>query len=225
MSNDLSFKAVVNARHSVRDFLPTPVPQDVLRSVLADAQQSPSNCNTQPWEVHIVSGAKRDALSTALLAASESGGYSMDYTFDQSAFYDDYSERSSAQGALYHKALGVKREDFDERKTIGARNLTFFGAPHVVLLFVPPFGDSARVASDVGMYGQTFLLSLVAHGLGGVPQTMLGMFADTVRDALQIETKAKLLFGISFGYPDGGSISNSFRMDRASIEECVTFHE
>lgn len=224
MSAEPSFSAVVKARHSVRDFLPTTVPEDILRSVLADAQQAPSNCNTQPWEVHIVSGAARDALSAALVEANDRNGYSMDYSFDQGAFYDCYSDRSRAQGAVYYQALGVKREDFDERKTIGARNLTFFGAPHVALLFVPPFGDSVRTAADVGMYGQTFLLSLVAHGLGGAPQTMLGMFADTVREVLGIETRAKLLFGISFGYPDPASVSNSFRMDRAGIEECVTFH-
>ncbi len=224
MSDDLSFSAVVRARHSVRDFLQTPVSDDVIQSVLEEAQQSPSNCNTQPWEVHIVSGEKRDALSAALVSAADNGQYSLDYSFDQSVLYGDYGERSKQQGAVYYQALGIKREDFDERKSIIARNLTFFGAPHVALLFVPPFGDSVRSAADVGMYGQTFLLSLVAHGLGGVPQTMLGMFADTVRDVLDIKTQAKLLFGISFGYPNMENPANRFRMNRVSIKECVTFH-
>jgi nitroreductase len=224
VSDDLSFSAVVRARHSVRDFLQTPVSDDVIQSVLEEAQQSPSNCNTQPWEVHIVSGEKRDALSAALVSAADNGQYSLDYSFDQSVLYGDYGERSKQQGAVYYQALGIKREDFDERKSIIARNLTFFGAPHVALLFVPPFGDSVRSAADVGMYGQTFLLSLVAHGLGGVPQTMLGMFADTVRDVLDIKTQAKLLFGISFGYPNMENPANRFRMNRVSIKECVTFH-
>ena len=224
MSVAENFSAVVNERRSIRDFLPTLVPEAIIRSVLADAQRSPSNCNTQPWEVHIVSGAPRDALSAALVKANNDGRNSMDYPFDKSEFYDDYIERSRAQGAVYHEALGIKREDFDGRNTVATRNLTFFGAPHVALLFVPPFSDSVRSAADVGMYAQTFLLSLVAHGLGGVAQTMLGMFADTIREELQIETNAKMLFGISFGYPDTDSISNSFRMERAPIEEYVTFH-
>ena len=95
MSAESSFSAVVKARHSVRDFLPTPVPEDVLRAVLADAQQAPSNCNTQPWEVHVVSGASRDALSAALVEANEQNGFSMDYSFDQGAFYHRYSDRSA----------------------------------------------------------------------------------------------------------------------------------
>ena len=222
---DLSFKDVVRSRHSVREFLPRAVPDDVIRSVLEDAQSSPSNCNTQPWHVHIVSGNTRDTLSKALLAANEAGRFTMDYSFDQSVFFGRYGNRSSAQGAVYHQALGVRREDYDERRTIGARNLTFFGAPHVAFLFVPPFGDSVRVAADVGMYAQSFLLSLVAHGLGGVPQTMLGMFSETVRAVIQPDETFKLLFGISFGYPHRESMSNSFRMEKAPIEECVTFHD
>ncbi|ELR0646349.1 nitroreductase family protein [Klebsiella aerogenes] len=54
MSESLLFRDVVRERHSVRHFLAHPVPEDILRSVLEDAQRSPSNCNTQPWQKHIV---------------------------------------------------------------------------------------------------------------------------------------------------------------------------
>jgi nitroreductase len=56
------FRDVIRDRHSVRSFLPEPVPDAVIRAVLEDAQLAPSNCNTQPWQVHIVSGAKLDLL-------------------------------------------------------------------------------------------------------------------------------------------------------------------
>jgi nitroreductase len=201
----MTFHDVLTARHSVRDFLPTPVSEELIRSVLGDAQLSPSNCNTQPWDVHIVSGGKRDELSAAFISDFDAGNTSLDFSFDMSEYYGSYKERRQQQGAVYHQALGVKREDFDERRTISARNLTFYGAPHVALLYVPSFGDNVRVAADIGMYAQTFLLSLVAHGLGGIPQTMLGMFADTTRKILPIDENSKLLFGISFGYPNNGS--------------------
>jgi nitroreductase len=224
MPESVTFHDVIRARHSARDFLATPVPENTIRSVLADAQLSPSNCNTQPWDVHIISGTKRDELSAAFMADYAAGNISQDFTFDMSEYYDKYKRRSQEQGAVYYQTLGVKREDFDERRTVAARNLSFFGAPHVALLYVPSFGDNVRVASDVGMYAQTFLLSLVAHGLGGIPQTMLGMFADTARRILQINDKSRLLFGISFGYPNNESASNKFRMTRASIDENVSFH-
>lgn len=219
-----NFHDVIRARHSVRSFLPKPVPEPVLRSVLEDAQHSPSNCNTQPWEIHIVSGAKRDALSRALLAADEQGRLTPDFSFSTSDFHGVYKERSSAQGAAYYQALGISREAYDERRTASLRNLEFFNAPHAALLFMPVMGDNVRVAGDIGMYAQTLLLSLTAHGLGGIPQTMLGFYADTIREVLGIDPSLKMLFGISFGYPDESSPANSYRIAKAPIEESVTFH-
>ncbi|HVJ16383.1 MAG TPA: nitroreductase [Polyangiaceae bacterium] len=217
------FRDVVRDRHSVRSFLPDPVPDALLRSVLEDAQRAPSNCNTQPWQVHIVSGGKRDALSQAILAADEAGRYTLDFGFDLNDFDGVYRQRARDQGAAYYQAIGVARETEDRR--IAARyNLAFFGAPHVALLFMPKVGDCVRVAADIGMYAQTFLLALTAHGLGGIPQTMLGMYADTIREVLGIDPSSKMLFGISFGYADVTAAANRYRIGKAPIEQSVTFH-
>ncbi|WP_307173099.1 nitroreductase family protein [Streptomyces africanus] len=42
--------------------------------VLEDARTAPSNSNTQPWTVRVVSGAARDALAKELLQAEEEDG-------------------------------------------------------------------------------------------------------------------------------------------------------
>lgn len=205
--------------------MPEPVPKAVLRSVLEAAQLAPSNCNTQPWEVHIASGSARNKVSEAILAADEAGHMTPDFSFSLADYYGIYGERSRAQGATYYQAIGVAREAFDERRSASQRNLKFFDAPHVAFLFMPAMGDNVRVAGDVGMYGQTFLLSLTAHGLGGVPQTMLGFYADTIRGVLGIDPAFKLLFGISFGYPDTAHAANKYRIGKAPIEDSATFHE
>lgn len=219
------FHDVIRERHSVRSFLPTPVPETVIRSVLVDAQHSPSNCNAQPWVTHIVSGAKRDALSKAVLAADAAGHLTPDFPFATADYCSPYRERTAAQGKAYYEAIGVARKDFDERRTASQLNLKFFNAPHVALLFMPAVGgNTVRVAGDLGMYGQTFLLSLTAHDLGGIPQTMLGFYADTIREELGIDPSLKLLFGISFGYPDIDSAANIYRIEKVAIEESVIFH-
>lgn len=221
----LSFGDTVQARHSIRAFLPDPLPAATINRALNDAQRAPSNCNTQPWVVHIVSGAKRDALSLALHAASEAGRLSPDFSWDEAAFPGCYGERRREQGKLYYENLGVVRDDVEARRRASARNFSFFNAPHVALLFTPVVGDCVRAASDVGMYAQTFLLSLTAHGLGGVPQTVLGLYAQTVRDTLGISSAYKMLFGISFGLPDVGAPENELRMNRDAVHTSVTFHE
>ncbi|RRZ89332.1 nitroreductase [Erwinia sp. 198] len=225
MSEAMLFRDVVRERHSVRNFLADPVPQDILRSVLEDAQRSPSNCNTQPWQTHIVSGSKRDALSKALLAADDAGLLTPDFSFDTSDFPGIYHERSREQGAAYYQAIGVKREDYEQRRDASRRNLEFFNAPHVALLFMPEVGDNVRVAGDTGMYAQTLLLSLTAHGLGGIPQTMLGFYAETIREELGVDPAFKLLFGISLGYPDRHHPANQYRINKAPLGESVTFHQ
>jgi nitroreductase len=218
------FYDVVRDRRSIRSFLPTPAPDELIHAVADDARHAPSNANIQPWEVHIVSGATRDKLSKAMLAAEAEGRMTPDFPFSYDEFYGAYSERQKAQAATYYQALGVSREAFGERRMTMLRNLEFFGAPHACLLFMPAFCDGVRIAGDVGMYGQTFLLSLAAHGLGGVPQTLLGFFADTVREVLGIDPSLKMLFGISFGYPDMNSPASRYWIGKAPVEETVTFH-
>lgn len=219
-----TFQHTVRTRRSCRGFLPKPVPDDVLREVLTDAQCAPSNCNTQPWQVHIVSGAKLAELSRVLHAKNDAGEVTPDFSFDMEEYYGAFRERQQAQGKAYYEALAVARADQEGRKQAAALNYSFFSAPHVALLFMPSFGDNVRVGGDIGMYGQTFLLSLAARGLGGIPQTALGFFAGTIRETLGIPDQLKMLFGISFGYPDDKAPGNRMWMDRVPITDSVTFH-
>lgn len=220
----LLFHEVVKLRHSCRKFQNIAVPHKAIVSVLEEAQLSPSNCNTQPWSVHILSGQMRKELSEKLISAHRAGQFSPDFTFDTKQFSGIYSERQFEQGKIYYDSLGIDREDKESRDEANLKNHNFYNAPHVALLFMPSVGDNVRIAGDVGMYAQTFLLSLTAHGLAGVPQTILGFYAETIRKHLNISSDYKMLFGISFGYEDLDAKENSFKMGRSPIAENVVFH-
>lgn len=219
-----NFSHVVRHRRSMREFLQQPLPPQLIQTVLEDAQQAPSNCNTQPWQVHIVSGEKREALSAALMAADDAGLFTPDYHFDMAKYPKIYAERAHSSAKARYDAIQVTRDDREGRAKAMRQNLDFFGAPHVALLFMPALGDSVRVASDMGMYGQTFLLSLTAHGLAGIPQTLLGMYAETVRELLGIDAEMKMLFGISFGYADRTAAANDMVVGRIPVSQSITFH-
>lgn len=219
------FNEVVRLRKSCRGFLATPVPADIITSVLEDAQQAPSNCNTQPWSTHIVSGDLLKELSAAIIEAKNPEYYTPDFSFDLDHFYGDYSVRAKAQGKAYYEGMGIAKEDQEGRKAASDQNLTFFNAPQAAFLFMPSFGDNVRVAGDIGMYGQTFLLSLTDHGLAGIPQTYLGYFAATIRKVLNISDEFKMLFSISFGYADPDALGNSIKLGRDPLLSNVTFHQ
>ncbi|MCX4641734.1 nitroreductase [Streptomyces sp. NBC_01446] len=220
-----TFSDLVRSRRSVRGFRPTPPSLSDIRGVLEDAQTAPSNCNTQPWTVHVVSGAERDALSGHLLKADEEGRFSYDFTFDYADFGEgSYLDRAHQHAATLYQALGIPRSDRRARKAAARENLAFFGAPHIAFLFMPTFGDGVRAAGDIGMYAQNFLLALAARGLDGIPQTKLGFYADTIREHLGVPKELKLLFGISFGTADVTAPANSFRMGRIPLEQSVVLH-
>ena len=51
---DPSFYAAVESRRTIRDFLPDPVPQEVLDRCLDAARLAPSSSNLQPWEFVVI---------------------------------------------------------------------------------------------------------------------------------------------------------------------------
>ena len=51
---EAGFYATVEARRTVRDFLPDPVPDEVLARALEAARLAPSSSNLQPWEFIVI---------------------------------------------------------------------------------------------------------------------------------------------------------------------------
>jgi hypothetical protein len=75
------------------------------------------------------------------------------------------------------------------------------------------------------MYAQNFLLSLTARGYRGIPQAVLGVYADTVRGSLGLGEEFKLLFGIAFGIGDRTSPMPDIGMGRIPLHQSVTLHD
>jgi nitroreductase len=216
------FDEIARSRRSIRGFLPRPVDQPTLERIFSTAAFAPSNCNTQPWQSHVVSGAKRDRLSEIFMQTIAQGKHSLDFPYE--AKYDgEYRRRQVDVAVLLYQALGIERDDKEGRKRAFLRNLEFFGAPHVVFLFMPEW-CGIREACDVGMYAQNLMLAMWAHGVASCPQTILGYDADSVRGELGIDESMKLLFGISFGYEDANLPENKIVPERAELPQLVRFH-
>jgi nitroreductase len=54
----MELREAVRNRRSIRHFLAKPVPEEMVRDIIADALWAPSWGNTQPWEIVVVSGDK-----------------------------------------------------------------------------------------------------------------------------------------------------------------------
>jgi nitroreductase len=217
-----AFLNIVANRRSMRAFKPDPVPQEVIEAVLGGAQQAPSNCNTQPWFVHVVTGDTLEQLRATLPTQFAAGEVALDFPYDGQ--YDGiYKERQYASATALYDALGISRDEKAARNNWFMRNFTFFDAP-AVAFFTLPSQFGLREACDLGMYAQTVMLGLVAHGLGSCPQTSLGFMANAIRPALGLGDHEKLMFGLSFGYSTETPV-NQVQTERAALHDVVTFHE
>lgn len=216
------FEQIAAERRSVRAFLPQAIEQATLERIFMVANRAPSNCNSQPWIVHVASGAAIEKLRERVSAAWAAGQITMDFPYD-GIYQGVYKERQYAAAQALYDSMGIKREEKARRNEQFVRNFKFFDAPHVAFLFLPePFG--LREAADVGMYAQTLMLALTAFGYASCPQTALGFFSDLAREEFGLEKSNKLLFGISFGIEDKNDPSNSCRTARASLSENTVFH-
>jgi nitroreductase len=216
------FEDVVLGRRSLRAFLPEPLPAATLERIFSVSQRAPSNCNTQPWITHVASGATLATLREELPKRFMKGEMSLDFPYD-GVYQGVYKERQYGSAQALYEAAGIAREDKARRQEQFMRNFTFFDAPHAAFLFLPePFG--LREAADLGIYAQTLMLCMNAHGLGCCPQTALSFEADVIRELLGVDASNKLVFGISFGVPDMNAPVNRCATDRASLADCVHFH-
>lgn len=216
------FQQVVNDRYSCRAFLNQPVPFEDQQNIFALANQAPSNCNTQPWEVHVASGEIIEKLRLALPKAINDGSYGMD--FDYNGLYEGvFKERQKAAAIALFQSMHIDRHDKKGRDEAFLRNFIFFDAPHVAFIFLPE-GFSIREACDLGMYIQTLLLSMSAYGVQSCPQTSLSFNAPLVKSILNLDNSPQLMLGIAFGYEDKTAPQNQFRTKRALTADVVTFH-
>lgn len=219
----MTLEQALRQRRSVRAFLPQQVPDATLRDVFNLAQLAPSNCNTQPWVVHVASGASCERLRHRLTQAGmDPSQHLPDFPYD-GRYPGVYRERQVDAAAQLYGAMGIAREDKLARGHALLANYAFFGAPHVAFICLPDhFG--LREAADCGIYAQALMLALTAKGLASCPQAAVSFPAPAVRQELGLPEGLKVLMGVSFGYEDPEAPANRCRVGRANLDAAVTFH-
>ncbi len=216
--------SVLTSRRSCRGYLPDAVPRETIEQVLAAAQHTASWCNTQPWQVHVVSGEVRDALAAAAVEnvfATFGQPAPSDFPFPGS-YTGIYDERRKEVGWQLYEAVGVQRGDRDGSATQMLRNFEFFGAPHVAIITTDA-DLGVYGAIDCGLYVNSFMLAAEALGLGTCAQAAIAQVTPAVREVLGLGDDRLVVCGISFGHPDPDHPTARFTSRRAPVEDAVTF--
>lgn len=215
----------VLSRKSVRGFLPQAVDAGLIRRILVQAARAPSGSNIQPWKVHVLTGARRDALAQALLQAhGEQRPESRQYQYYPVKWRSPYLERRRETGWGLYSTLGIPKGDREATARQHAKNFEFFGAPCVLLFTIDDdLGQGSWL--DYGMFLQNIMILARSHGLDTCPQAALANYPDIIRQHLGLADDQIVICGIALGYEDPDALANQFRTDRIAVEEFVTFHD
>jgi nitroreductase len=207
----------IRERRSTRMFLPhKPVPRELVDEALALAVRAPSNTNIQPWHMVFATGAARDRLVTALLAAARSKPPEIPPLPEACAHI------RSEMGALVSGSMGIAREDTEGRRVAVLRNWEFFGAPLAGIVCIHrDLGPADNLG--VGMFLQTLLLALTARGLGTCVQVSIAGYPEIIHKQLDIPVEYTILCGLAVGYPDPDFPANQLRTPRNRIDENAVF--
>ncbi len=222
-TQSVSAEDAVTGRRSVRAFLPTPVSEDIVRAILSGASRAASGTNIQPWLVHVVTGAARESLSQAALAAMEAGETSLEYAYLPEAMKEPYLSRRRKIGYELFAKYGIARDDYPARKAAMLRNYTFFGAP-VGLFFTMDRDHALGAWLDCGMFMQNVMVLARACGLETCPQQAWCDIGAVVHRELTIPEGHVVLSGMALGYEDAGAAVNSLVSERATVDEFTTWH-
>ena len=214
----------ITGRQSIRAFRPDPVPRELLLEVIDCARWAPSYKNTQPWEVAILSGDKKAALSELLLKKLENREPITPDLETPKSWPEAEQKRINHLIQSRQEATGI---DLSAPKNVlrsKKANFRFYNAPHGIFLFQ----DKALTEwslFDLGLFAQNLMLSAHAKGLGSVPQAFLTDYAKEVKEFLGLPESKRLVLGISIGYPDSEAPANALRSDRSDASELIHWYE
>ncbi len=148
------FDSFAASRRSTRDFLPTPVPDELIEEIIAAGLTSPSWSNTRPFVVAVAKGDVRDRLSEEFLSRFEAvktargeglfgkikallrwKGLPTSNWLVVKSYHKDLLPRSQRVGKEMFTHMGIERGNKEARDGFWARNYEFFGAPVELFLF------------------------------------------------------------------------------------------
>jgi nitroreductase len=218
-----AFEAILKRRYSCRGYLPTPVERATIERLLEVAQRTPSWCNSQPWQVHITSGAATERFRAALLAYAASHQAEPDYAFPRE-YRGVYLERRRECGFQLYEAVGVARGDRAASARQGMENFRLFGAPHALVVTTDEALGIYGVL-DCGAWVNNFMLAAAAAGVACIAQAALAAHPKVLREFFGIGEDRRIVCGMSFGYEDAKHPANQFRTSRATKEEVATWIE
>jgi nitroreductase len=216
----------ITSRRSIRAFLPTPVPRETIEAILAVAARAPSGTNTQPWQVHVLTGGPLQALSSDIRTAfddpQERARHTEPYVYYPTEWRSPYIERRRKVGWDLYALLGIGKADKARMHEQHRRNYDFFDAP-VGLIFTIDRVMQQGSWLDYGMFLQSVMVAARARGLDTCPQAAFTPFHRIIARHLALNDEQIVVCGMSLGHADPSAVANRLVTEREPVAGFARF--
>jgi nitroreductase len=217
----------ITSRRSIRAFLPTPIPAETIREILDVSSRAPSGTNTQPWKVHVLTGAARQRLSDALMAAyddpAERARHAEEYDYYPREWVSPYIDRRRKIGWDLYGLLDIGKTDKDKMHAQHGRNYVFFDAP-VGFIFTIDRVMAKGSWLDYGMFLENIMVAARGRGLDTCPQAAFNQFHRVIKSVLGLAEHEMVVCGMALGVADPDAVANRLVTARATVDEFTSFH-
>jgi nitroreductase len=220
----MEFDDVILGRRSIRGYKPDPVPQELIKEILALAMRAPSSMNTQPWNFYVISGAPLDRIRQGNTERNLAGvPHSREFRIGQ-PFEGVHRERQVGVAKQLFSAMGIARDDRQGRQDWVLRGFRQFDAPVcVIITYDRVLASSDDTAFDCGAVATALVNAAWSRGLGAVINSQGIMQSPVVRECAGIADDQVIMKSIALGWPDHSFPANAVVSERKAVDEATTF--
>ena len=220
----MDFETLVQTRRSVRGYKSDPVPRSTIEEIIAVAKGAPSSMNTQPWHIHVLTGAPLERVRQRNTDTMLGGAKANREIHTHGEYEGIHRARQVAIAVKLFGAMGIERNDKAMRQDWVMRGFRQFDAPvSVVLTYDRVLNPGAVVHFDLGALSYGICLAAWDRGLGTVVNGQGIMRSEIVREEADIPDDEVIMTCIAMGYPNEEFPANSVRADREPNDRFVRF--
>ena len=221
----MEFEQLAMTRKSVRGFQKKPVPRETIADIIEVAKRAPSSMNTQPWHIHVLTGAPLEELRKRNMEAM-AGGAKVHRDIPMHGEYDGVHRFRQVEIAKkLFAAMGIERDDKPKRTDWVLRGFRQFDAPvSLVLCYDRALEGGAVGYFDMGAICYGITLAAWDRGLGTVINGQGIMRSDIVREVANIPPEQGIMTCVAMGYPDDEFPANAVVSPREPIDSFVQWH-
>ena len=220
----MDFQELVHSRRSTRGFAKKPVPKSVIAAIIEDAKRAPSSMNSQPWHVHVLTGAPLDEVRRRNMEEMTAGKPSKRDIFTHGPYEGAHRQRQVDIAKQLFAAMGIARDDKAMRQDWVLRGFRQFDAPvSLVLTYDRVLDPGATCHFDLGALCYGIVLAAWDRGIGAVVNGQGIARSDIVREVAHIPDDEAIMTCVALGYPDDTFAANAVKSERTPAEQFVRY--